>query len=297
MIKIDVSLVRDLIDAQFPQWSHLPITPVAFSGWDNRTFHLGTKMSVRLPSAEAYALQVDKEQQWLPNLAPHLPLDIPQPIAKGRPTSDYPWQWSIYPWIEGQAASVACIRDKCLFAKDLAHFLQKLQRIDPRDGPLAGEHSFFRGGSLGTYHAEVEEALKILSKNQDVSLLTSIWSTALKEAWKKTPVWIHGDVATGNLLVREGRLCAVIDFGQLAVGDPACDLVITWTFFAGESRDAFRQALQMDNATWARARGWALWKALIVCAQLPGTNPLEIEKSWNVLKEISADFKMENNLN
>ncbi|HHF7367711.1 TPA: aminoglycoside phosphotransferase family protein [Legionella bozemanae] len=293
-VPIDVSLVRKLIDAQFPQWSDLPIKPVAFSGWDNRTFHLGTEMTVRLPSASFYALQVEKEQLWLPYLAPHLSLPIPTPLAKGEPVADYPWPWSIYRWIEGQTASIERIKDMELFAADLAQFLLELQKIDAEGGPVAGEHSFYRGGALSTYDAEVQEAIKILDRHTDTEIFSSIWSEALSKSWQGKPVWIHGDIAVGNLLVKEGCLCAVIDFGQLAIGDPACDLVIAWTFFKEESRNTFRKVLQLDTATWARARGWALWKALIVCAKLPGTNPLDVEKSWNVIKEIITDYNIIN---
>ncbi|WP_131795538.1 aminoglycoside phosphotransferase family protein [Fluoribacter gormanii] len=293
-VPIDVSLVRRLIDSQFPQWANLPIKPVAFSGWDNRTFHLGTEMTVRLPSAAFYALQVEKEQCWLPYLAPHLTLAIPSPIAKGEPAEGYLWQWSIYRWIDGQTVSLERVKDLSLFAEDLAKFLLELQTIDTAGGPLAGEHSFYRGGPLITYDAEVQEAIKILAKQTDTTTLSSIWSEALAQTWQKDPVWVHGDIAVGNLLIQGGRLSAVIDFGQLAIGDPACDLVIAWTFLTAQSREVFRRILQPDNATWARARGWALWKALIVCAALPGTNPLDIVKSWSVIEAIIADYNNDN---
>ncbi|MCE0721969.1 aminoglycoside phosphotransferase family protein [Legionella resiliens] len=293
-VPIDVSLVRKLIDSQFPRWSDLPIKPVAFSGWDNRTFHLGPEMTVRLPSAPSYALQVEKEQLWLPYLAPHLSLSIPTPLAKGEPVADYPWHWSIYRWIEGHTASIERIKDMELFASDLAQFLLELQKIDAEGGPAAGEHSFYRGGPLSTYDTEVNAAIKILGKYTDTGILSLIWSEALGELWQGAPVWIHGDIAVGNLLIKEGRLCAVIDFGQLAIGDPACDLAIAWTFFKEASRNVFRKVLELDTATWARARGWALWKALIVCAKLPGTNPLDIEKSWKVIKEIITDYNIIN---
>lgn len=203
-VPIDVSLVRRLIDSQFPQWANLPIKPVAFSGWDNRTFHLGTEMTVRLPSAAFYALQVEKEQCWLPYLAPHLTLAIPSPIAKGEPAEGYLWQWSIYRWIDGQTVSLERVKDLSLFAEDLAKFLLELQTIDTAGGPLAGEHSFYRGGPLITYDAEVQEAIKILTKQTDTTTLSSIWSEALAQTWQKDPVWVHGDIAVGNLLIQGG---------------------------------------------------------------------------------------------
>ncbi len=288
-LNIDTSLVRRLIDTQFPQWVGLPISPVEFSGWDNRTFHLGTEMTVRLPSQSDYALQVEKEQQWLPRLAPHLPIPISTPIAEGKPADNYPLPWSVYRWLAGDTASIERIEDMSLFATDLAKFLVGLQAIDSTGGPIAGKHSFYRGGPLATYDSETQEAIKILSNQMDTTIISRLWEEALSTVWQGDPVWVHGDIAIGNLLVQHGKLCAVIDFGQLAIGDPACDLVIAWTFFTGESRKAFRNMLKLDNATWARARGWALWKALIVCTKLSGTNPLHIEKSLEVIREVLAE--------
>lgn len=294
--KIDLSLVRQLIDTQFPQWANLPIKPVEFSGWDNRTFHLDSEMTIRLPSQEDYALQVKKEQRWLPRLAPHLSLPIPIPVAMGMPSNEYPLHWSVYRWLAGETASVEKIEDMNLFATDLANFLVELQRIDSTGGPIAGDHSFYRGGSLMTYDTETQQAIEILSKTTDTSTISAIWSEALSNTWQNPPVWVHGDIAVGNLLVSKGRLCAVIDFGQLAIGDPACDLVIAWTFFKDESRKTFRKVLKLDDATWAHARGWALWKALIVCVKLSGTNPLEIDRSWKVIEEVILDYNENNTL-
>ena len=286
IISIDVSLVQRLIAAQFPEWANLPVKPVEFSGWDNRTFHLGEHMTVRLPSDEEYSQQVEKEQFWLPKLAPQLPLPIPTPLAMGKPGEGYPCHWSIYSWIDGNTASIERINDLCQFATTLAEFLVALQRCDAKDGPLAGPHNFYRGGELAVYDAETREAIAILGNKIDADIVTEVWNTALASTWNRAPVWVHGDVAVGNLLVDKGRLCAVIDFGQLCIGDPACDLAIAWTFFKEESRDAFRAAINLDNATWERARGWTLWKALIVYAGLPGTNPLEVDKSKRIIDEV-----------
>lgn len=287
---INVSLIRRLIITQFPQWVDLSITPVEFGGWDNRTFHLGDQMLVRLPSAEEYANKVEKEQHWLPKLAPLLPLQIPIPMAMGNPGKGYPWHWSIYKWIEGEIASHDRISDMDSFARTLAQFLTALHRIDTTGGPIAGPHNFYRGGLLQVYDAETRQAIKILENKVDTDLVTKIWDEALASTWTRPPVWVHGDIAVGNLLVRDGQLVAVIDFGGLGIGDPACDLAIAWTFFTRESRETFRAALQIDDATWARGRGWALWKALIVFAGLPGTNPLEKETSKKVLDEILVEY-------
>lgn len=290
-IPIDVSLVRRLIATQFPQWADLPINPVECSGWDNRTFHLGEHMTVRLPSAMEYSAQVEKEHCWLPKLAPFLPLPIPVPIAKGKPAEGYPWHWSIYRWIDGKTASLERIVDLRQFAAALAEFLAALHSIDATDGPVAGLHNFYRGGPLNTYDAETRAAIATLGCSIDAEAVTAVWDNALASTWHGSPVWVHGDVAVGNLLVEQGRLSAVIDFGCMGVGDPACDLVIAWTLFKGDSREAFRRALPLDRATWARGRGWALWKALIACAAGTGTNHLEVEKSRLVIDEVLADHK------
>jgi aminoglycoside phosphotransferase (APT) family kinase protein len=288
-IHIDVPLVRRLITTQFPEWADLPIKSVEFSGWDNRTFHLGAHMTVRLPSAEEYSSQVEKENFWLPKLAPLLPLPIPVPLAMGKPAEGYFWNWSIYRWLDGKTASIERIDDLNLFATALAEFLAALQQCDSTGGPMAGQHNFYRGGALTTYDEETRQAIVTLRNEIDADAVTAVWNEALASTWHSSPVWIHGDVAIGNLLVEKGKLSAVIDFGQLGIGDPACDLAIAWTFFKGKSRDAFCTTLSLDSATWARGRGWALWKALIVCAALPGTNQLEVEKSRWVIDEILAD--------
>src|SRR4051812_13599063 len=158
-VNIDVSLVGRLVATQFPHWADLPIEPVEFGGWDNRTFHLGRDMTGRLPSAAAYALQVEKEHRWLPKLAPLLPLPIPVPLAMGRPADAYPWHWSVYRWLDGEIATIERIADLPQFATTLAEFLIALQRIDAAGGPPPGRHNFFRGGPLTVYDGETRQAI------------------------------------------------------------------------------------------------------------------------------------------
>jgi len=268
-VHIDEALVRRLIAAQFPAWAGLPVTRLA-AGHDNRSFRLGETMLARLPSHARYAAQAEKEQRWLPYLAPQLPLPIPAPLAIGAPGEGYPWPWQVLRWIEGETAAAAPAADLTRFALDLAGFLAALQRIDATDGPAAGPHSFWRGGPLATYDAETRAAIAALGDRIDATAATAMWEAALAARWDGPPVWVHGDVAPGNLIVRDGRLAAVIDFGCSAVGDPACDLVIAWTCLDAPARAAFRAALPLDEATWTRAAGWALWKALIVLAHGPG---------------------------
>lgn len=286
-ISIDKKLVEQLITQQIPQWQHLAIQPVTHGGWDNRTFHLGDRMLVRMPSAAEYAAKVEKEQHWLPILAPLLPLQIPTPLFMGKPSTDYPWEWSVYAWIEGEAASHTHIDNINAFAQSLATFLKTLHTIDTTHGPQPGPHNFYRGGSLNVYDAQTRQAIEILKDKIDSHAATKIWESALATSWNQPPVWVHGDISLGNLLVHNRQLHAAIDFGGLAIGDPACDLAIAWTFFRGEYREIFRTTLALDEGTWVRGQAWALWKALIIAAGIVQTNAVEGKKCWEIIDEIN----------
>jgi aminoglycoside phosphotransferase (APT) family kinase protein len=295
---ITTGLVSDLVAMQFPQWAHLPVTPVDLDGHDNTTFRLGDELSVRLPSAEDYVPQVAKEHRWLPLLAPQLPLPIPEPVARGDPALGFPRPWSVYRWRPGEPATAERVHDKVRFATDLAGFLTALYAVDPAGGPAAGAHSFFRGGPLVTLDADARQAIVTLAGELDAEAATAVWEAALATVSQSPAVWVHGDIANSNLLVENGRLSAVLDFGCSAVGDPACDLAIAWTFFVDESREVFRDALALDEGTWARGRGWALWKALLTHAKLvrsgTPTDDATRQFGWQlssrgVLDEVLAD--------
>jgi aminoglycoside phosphotransferase (APT) family kinase protein len=288
---IDSALVKRLVATQFPQWADLPVTPVEIDGWDNRTFHLGNEMTVRLPSDIGYVLQVAKEHRWLPILAPQLPLPIPVPLANGRPALGYRYDWSVYRWIDGATARPGNIDDLARFATALGEFLTALQHVDPTDGPPPGPHNFYRGGPLTTYDAETRTAIAALGDRIDGPAATAVWEGALAATWSGPPVWFHGDVAAGNLLVSDGRLAAVIDFGTSGVGDPACDLVIAWTLLSDASRDALRAALTADPGTWARGRGWALWKSLITLADQIDSDPEGAATNRRIIDEVVAEHQ------
>ncbi|QQQ78557.1 aminoglycoside phosphotransferase family protein [Saccharothrix sp. 6-C] len=280
---IDAGLVARLVAAQFPQWAGLPVTPVEVDGWDNRTYRLGDDMTVRLPTAEGYAPAVRKEHRWLPVLAPSLPVPVPVPLALGVPGEGYPFPWSVRRWLDGRTASPDRVEDLVGFAESVAGFIRALQRADATDGPEAGAHSFYRGASPGHYDDGTRRALAALAGRVDTARAAAVWEDAVSAPERSgPPVWFHGDIAHGNLLVDGGKLAAVIDFGTSGVGDPACDLVIAYTMFSGESRRAFREAVAADDATWARARGWALWKALITLADGD-------ERSRRVVEEVLGD--------
>ncbi len=286
---VDTDLVRRLITAQFPQWSGLEVRPVAESGWNNHTLRLGADLLVRLPRAEPYVPQVEAEQHWLPVLGPRLPLAIPQPVARGEPGEGYPWPWTVGRWIEGKTAITTAMAGDATFSADLTAFLSALQGLDASEGPAPGQRNFHRGGSLAMYDAQTWEAISRLDGRFDPEAVTAVWEAALAARFGGPAVWVHGDVAPGNLLVRDGRLCAVIDFGAMAVGDPACDLAIAWSFLEGDARTAFRAGLPLDAGTWARGRGWALWKALILFTGVSKGAARDVERAERTLRVTLAD--------
>ena len=289
-VNIDVVLVRRLLAAQFPQWAALPITPVPSAGTDNALYRLGQDMAVRLPRVDWAIEQVEKEQRWLPRLAPHLPLAIPVPLALGTAGEGYSWQWSVYRWLAGQNAIIERIADPIQAARALAHFIAALQRIDPTGGPPPGPHNFFRGEPLVMRDESIRANIAKLSGLLDIEAVTAAWEAALQApVWDGLPVWIHGDLHPGNLLVERGRLSAVIDFGGLGVGDPACDLIVAWNLFNAQSRKVLRAALKVDEATWQRGRGWALSIGLIALPYYEHSNPTLAAVSRYAVCEVLAD--------
>jgi aminoglycoside phosphotransferase (APT) family kinase protein len=281
----DVALVRRLLAAQLPHWADLPIEPVPSSGTDNAMYRLGDAMAVRLPRIPGAVADVEKEHRWLPRLAPFLPLAVPVPLAKGKPGEGYPWPWSVYRWLDGETATMDRIAEPEQAAADLAGFVGALQRIDPSDGPRGG-----RGVPLSRRDAETREALAALHGMIDVGAATAAWEAALlAPAWEGPPVWLHGDLHATNLLAREGRLSAVIDFGGVGVGDPACDLMVAWTYLPARTREVFRAALPVDDATWARGRGWALSVGLIALPYYRDSNPVLAGIARSAIAEALAD--------
>ncbi len=285
---IDAALVRGLLQQQFAHWAGERVQPVLPGGWDNRSFRLGNERLLRFPSAAGYAPQVLIEYRWLPLLAPHLPVPIPQPLALGQPGPEYPWPWLVLRWIEGDTAEPQRIGEKTAFAADVARFLVALQGIDTTGGPAAGAQNFHRGAALPVHDAQMQQAFARLGAFSGAAQARALWQAALATRWPHRPVWVHGDVSRGNLLLQDGRLCAVIDFGQLAIGDPACDLVIAWTLLDGASRATFLQTLGLDAHTVTRGRAWALWKAMILAAGLAQTNAADWAEPWRVINTVLA---------
>ena len=289
-VETDVSLVRRLLAAQCPQWADLPIEPVPSAGTDNALYRLGENMVVRLPRIHWAVGLVEKEQRWLPALAPHLPLAIPVLLAKGSPMEGFPWPWSVYRWLEGENATIARFGDLRDAARDLAHFLIALQGIDAMGGPPAGPRNFSRGVPLAARDASTRAAIAALPDKLDIGAVTAAWDAALRaHAWQNSPVWLHGDLYPANLLVVRGQLSAVIDFGCLGVGDPACDLASAWMLFSAESRDVFRAVLGVDDAMWARGRGWALPLGLTALPYYWDTNPVLVASARRTIDEVLTD--------
>jgi aminoglycoside phosphotransferase (APT) family kinase protein len=300
-VLIDVPLVRRLLAAQFPQWAHLPVTLVPQSGMDNATFRLGDDLSVRLPRYAHWTGQVAREHRWLPRLAPHLPLPVSEPVAQGAPGEGYPYPWSVYRWLEGETATTEALADPVRTARDLAGFLTALQACDATGGPGPEQSNAFRGVPLGDSRDSIAAEARVRPKIEtlkgtglvDTDALTEVWEAALAAPRRhKPPVWIHGDLDPGNLLLRDGRLAAVIDFGTLAVADPAVDLLPAWRFLPAEARGVFREAVGADDATWARGRGWALASSLPV-PEDPyfRDHPARITAALRHLEQIIADFR------
>lgn len=286
-IYADARLVARLLARQFPHWAHLAIRSVPSAGTDNAMYRLGDDMVVRLPRIPWAVESVDKEHQWLPRLAPLLPVAIPVPLGKGAPAEGYPWPWSVYRWLEGENPTIDHHGDSRRLALDLATFLAALQRIDPMDGPPAA-----RGGPLAARDEPTRAAIEALREEIDTDALTAAWEAALEvPPWTHRPVWVHADLAPGNLLLVGQGLGAVIDFSLAGLGDPACDLPIAWNLLPHGVRDLFRATLQVDDATWARGRGWALSIALIQLPYYRDTNPALASSARHVIREILADHR------
>jgi aminoglycoside phosphotransferase (APT) family kinase protein len=290
-LDIDVALVGRLIAAQFPEWVGLPLEPVRPAGTDNALYRLGADLVVRLPRKPSSVAPLEKERRWLPKLAPLLPLAVPLPLAKGLPAEGYPWEWSVYRWLEGETATRERIEDPGQVAKDVALFVAALQRVDPMEGPPPGEHNFFRGAPLAARDAATRTAIAALRGSLDDGAVTTAWEAALEAPeWHRPPVWIHGDLDLRNLLLERGRLSAVLDFGCLGVGDPACDVMVVWKVLSAQTRDLFRAALSVDDATWARSRGWALYQSLSALAYYTlETNRVLFLEARHWLAEVLSD--------
>ncbi|MCX5987100.1 MAG: aminoglycoside phosphotransferase family protein [Chloroflexi bacterium] len=314
MIVSDVALVRHLLTVRFPQWASLPIRRFASSGTDNAIYRLGNNLAVRLPIRPGATEQLSSDARWLPFLAPHLPLGIPEVVATSDPVEasgthpGFAWPWGIYRWIDGEAVTLAGLAEPVHDAAVLASFLRALQAIDPTGGTSPGPHNSGRGMPLAGRDARTRACIGEMHEMIDTDAVTASWDASLAvPAWSGSPRWIHGDIHQGNLLMARGgspvsvprptgacrraglALSAVIDFGCLGIGDPAVDLMVAWVLFDRSSRKVFREGLQVDDATWIRGRGWALSWALMYVPYYRLTNPAGVEVAMRTISEVLSD--------
>jgi aminoglycoside phosphotransferase (APT) family kinase protein len=289
-VDTDASLARRLLAAQFPEWAELPIQPVPSGGTDNALYRLGDRLVMRLPRHERTAGTLAQEHRWLPKLAPLLPLAVPTPLARGLPAAGYPWKWSIYEWLDGETAYVEPVADLESLARDLAQFVAALQGIDAADGPPPSTHNALRGVPLATRDESTRASIVALGSTIDAEAATAAWEASLHTPeWQHASVWLHGDLDARNVLVENGRLAAVIDWGCLGVGDPACDVAVAWKLLSAHARDVFRTALSIDDATWSRSRGWALSQAVGALSYYTlETNPELVREGERWLAEVLA---------
>jgi aminoglycoside phosphotransferase (APT) family kinase protein len=283
-VDLDPQLVGRLLAEQFPRLAGLPIRAVEPTGTVNAIYRLGDHLCARLPRVQAWARDLDKEWRWLPKLAPRLSLRVPEPVAKGRPTSSYPFSWAIYGWIDGQPYADGLVDDEPQAAGALARFVGELRRIDPVGAPRGGRRP------LRELDADTRAAIESARGVIDSDAAMAAWERALQAPrWTGAPVWIHGDLLRPNLLVRDGRVRAVIDFGGVGIGDPAADVIAAWSVFGRAGRAVFRGRLDVDEGTWNRARGLALHQAALIIPYYAATNPAFVAPARRTVEEILAD--------
>ncbi len=283
-LEIDAALARRLVAAQFPQWAGLAVRRVEPSGTVNAIFRLGDELAIRLPRRQGPQAPGGKEVEWLPRLGPQLPLDVPVPVVQGQPGDGYPWYWEVHTWVAGETCRVGEV-DPIRAAGDLAAFVGALQRVDSAGAPQG------RGVPL----AERDEFFRYWLERYDGDpAVAADWERALAAApWDGPPVWHHGDLDARNWLVRDGRIGGVIDWGEMGVGDPACDIQAAWKLGSAAARDAFRGALPTDDATWDRARGWVVSQAVGVLAYYtPENNPALFHEAERWLELVRSERRL-----
>lgn len=287
-MNITLELAKRLIVSQFPEYADLNLIEVEQQGHDNKTYRIGNNMLIRMPTAESYALKVPIEQELLPKLAKHLSIAIPAPIKMGKSSEDYPYPFSIYKWVDGRSANHIAFDEQLLenIGYQLAKFLKELHAITDVEGPAPGQHNWWRGCHISVYDEAAREQITNLGDFIDADSALELWKKACVTKWNKPPIWIHGDFAVGNIIIKSNKLSGIIDFGGTAIGDPACDLVIAWTFLNGKARDIFISTMDLDESTWLRARGWALWKSTFELCNIADKKSPEAKMQKIIIDEL-----------
>lgn len=293
-VEITLALTGRLMAAQFPQWAGLPLKRLRSSGTVNAIYRLGDDMVVRLPLIHWGKDDAARDAYWLLRLAPLLPLAIPVPLVVGEPGKGYPFAWSVHRWLEGEEATLETVADERRLALDLAAFISALQRIAPPEQLPAGLLASYGQDVLSRMDDFTRTSIVACKGLFDIGLAADLWQEALAlPVWGGLPVLLHGDVQSGNLLARQGRLSAVIDFGALGLGDPAVDLKAAWGLLTAETRPMFRVALGVDDDTWARGRAWALAKGVQAVGYYRASNPIFFERSLSTVTEVLAEYRRE----
>ena len=289
-VDIDVELVEGLVADQFPQWVGRPVGEVRPQGTDNAMFRLGDDLAVRMPRTLDRAAGIAHEREWLPRIAAHLPVGVPLPVATGRPGRDYPCAWAVTSWLPGANPTAAADDDAHQLAVDLAEFVAALQSIDTRGEQGVGPLWSYRGGPLAARQPDTRAAIVACDGLLDTQLVTDVWEDVSRVTeGVGPPRWIHTDLQPGNLLVAGHRLCGVIDFGGLAIGDPAVDTIVAWNLLGAESRQTFRETLDVDDETWARGRAWALSIGLVALPYYQHTDRTLAQVSRRQIDAVVSD--------
>ncbi|MGA8113788.1 MAG: aminoglycoside phosphotransferase family protein [Actinocatenispora sp.] len=275
-VDVPADTVARLVAEQFPQWRDRAVRAIVSHGTVNALFRLGDDVVLRFPLQPSLdpALRdaLVSEQDKARRIARHVPLPVPEPLGLGEPGDGYAGPWTAYRWIPGETASVEAIADADLFARDLARFVRDLHAIDTGGAVWAGGG---RGGPLRDEDQHLRAALAQSTHLVDTERVAQVWERCLDAgAHVGADVWIHGDLMPGNLLLRDGRLAAVIDLGTVCAGDPAVDLVVAWNLLPAGARDTYRRELGVDDVAWERGRGWAILQAICALPYYVDTNPV-----------------------
>lgn len=290
-VDIDLHLVTSMLASQFPQWAALAIAPVAIAGTDNAMLRLGDELYIRLPRTPSAAAALERENRYPALLSAHLPIPVPVPLALGQPQAGYPFGWCVGRWIKGQTP--ICGEGSHVLAQQLGEFVHALHAIPISDPELQECLTSYRGGPLGARDALTRSAIAQCGDYLDTDILLQVWEIVSQiQENSAGPCWIHTDIQPGNLLVNEDKLAAVIDWGGMAVGDPAVDLIVAWNLLDKNNRDVFKRAVDTDTATWVRGRAWALSIGVIAYAYYVEKEPVLARTSRYQIEQVAAEVEL-----